>query len=89
MRVWFASSPPENHEYDAWVFEYTTGRCWDVVKWMSEARQVNNIPFICCFNTNWGLTGTPLHCIVDSTGSHWFSNDYEMVKFLKDFSGGT
>ena len=84
MRVWSSQTAPDNKEYDALVFEHTKGQCWDVVKWMVDTRQEWGLPIVCCFNTNWGLAGTSLHCVVDAFGAHWFNNTHEMIQGIKD-----
>lgn len=84
MRIWTSQTAPDSNEYDALVFEYTRGNCWDVVKWMTDIRQEFGLPVVCCFNTNWGLAGTGLHCVVDSFGAHWFNSTHELVKGIQD-----
>lgn len=84
MRIWLSQSKPENTEYDALMFEYTNGNCWDIVRWMIDVRHEFGLSVVCCYNTNWGLAGTQLHCVVDSFGSHWFNNLHEMITGIKD-----
>lgn len=88
MRVWPAQTAPDSNEYDALVFEYTKGNCWDIVKWMVDVRQEWGLPAVCCFNTNWGLAGTELHCVVDSFGPHWFNSTHELVQGIKNMVMG-
>jgi hypothetical protein len=88
MRVWPHQVTPDSSEYDAVVFEYTKGNCWDVVRWMVNIRQEYGLSVVCCFNTNWGLAGTSLHCVVDSFGPHWFNSTHELVQGLKNMVAG-
>lgn len=84
MQVWPSQSTPDSNNYDAMVFEYTKGQCWEVVKWMVDIRQELGIPVVCCFNTTWGLAGASLHCAVDLFGPHWFNDTHELIHGIKD-----
>lgn len=88
MKVWGEQSEPDETGYDAIVFEYHKGRCWDVVNWMTEVRNKHSLLMVCCFNTNWGLAGTSLHCVVDSAGLYWFNDLDEMTRYVRDMVVG-
>lgn len=88
MRVWPSQTKPDSKEYDALVFEYTEGRCWDIVKWMMDIRQDTGLTVVCCFNTSWGLSGTSLHCVVSAFGPQWFNSTHEMIQGIKDMVKG-
>jgi len=83
LKIWHQQTQPDD-KFHACVFEFTSGRCWDVVQWMSKARYDNNWILVCCYNTNWGLANTPMHCVVNNMGIYWFNHIDEMFQYVNE-----
>jgi hypothetical protein len=83
FKIWPEESTPGT-DCDACVFEYTTGKCWDVVKRMMDMQKTHSLKMVCCYNAKWGIANSNIHCVVDETGVHWFQKDHEMIQFLKE-----
>lgn len=84
LKVWTQQSNP-SEKYDICVFEFSNGKCWDIVNWMNNLRQEHNLLMVCCYNTPWGLAKTPMHCLVNNMGVYWFNNIDEMTNYIMEF----